>query len=127
MEFSAADAGVENCAGACDGKHGSPEARGIYTTDRVGVLFFFSSRRRHTRYKVTGVQTCALPISGTGQNERELADRMLLEGGVAVLAGSTFGEEGTGYLRLSYANSVDQIEEGLKRMKGVLEKTAAPA
>src|SRR5688500_20348591 len=26
------------------------------------VVFFFSSRRRHTRYKVTGVQTCALPI-----------------------------------------------------------------
>src|SRR5215467_9933831 len=28
-------------------------------------VFFFSSRRRHTRYKVTGVQTCALPISIT--------------------------------------------------------------
>src|SRR3712207_1360220 len=28
-------------------------------------VFFFSSRRRHTRYCVTGVQTCALPISGT--------------------------------------------------------------
>src|SRR5205807_5696956 len=27
------------------------------------IIFFFSSRRRHTRYKVTGVQTCALPIS----------------------------------------------------------------
>src|SRR5256885_15124132 len=27
------------------------------------LFFFFSSRRRHTRYKVTGVQTCALPIS----------------------------------------------------------------
>jgi aspartate/methionine/tyrosine aminotransferase len=66
-------------------------------------------------------------ITETGQNERELADRLLLEGGVAVLAGSTFGESGTGYLRLSYANSVDQIEEGLKRMKGVLEKTAALA
>ena len=30
----------------------------------VGFCFFFSSRRRHTRYiSVTGVQTCALPIS----------------------------------------------------------------
>jgi aminotransferase len=66
-------------------------------------------------------------ISKTGQNERELADRMLYEGGVAVLPGSTFGEAGKGYLRLSYANSIDQIEEGVKRMKGVLEKTAAPA
>ncbi len=66
-------------------------------------------------------------ITGTGQNERELADRLLYEGGVAVLAGSTFGEAGKGYLRLSYANSIEQIEEGVKRMKGVLEKTAARA
>jgi len=66
-------------------------------------------------------------IAGTGQNERELADRLLYEGGVAVLAGSTFGEAGKGYLRLSYANSIEQIEEGVKRMKGVLEKTAARA
>src|ERR1700737_2529285 len=66
-------------------------------------------------------------ITETGQNERELADRMLVGGGVALLAGSTFGQAGKGYLRLSYANSVDQIEEGVKRMKGVLEKTAARA
>jgi len=66
-------------------------------------------------------------ITQTGQDERVLADRMLNEGGVAVLAGSTFGKEGKGYLRLSYANSIDQIEEGVKRMKGVLEKTAARA
>src|SRR5256885_525242 len=30
--------------------------------NRIKLFFFFSSRRRHTRYKVTGVQTCALPI-----------------------------------------------------------------
>ncbi len=66
-------------------------------------------------------------ITETGQNERELADRMLYDGGVAVLAGTAFGEGGTGYLRLSYANSVEQIEEGVNRMKGVLEKTAARA
>ena len=66
-------------------------------------------------------------ITQTGQDERVLADRMLNEGGVALLAGSTFGKEGKGYLRLSYANSIDQIEEGVKRMKGVLEKTAARA
>jgi aspartate/methionine/tyrosine aminotransferase len=66
-------------------------------------------------------------ITETGQNERELADRMLYEGGVAVLPGTAFGEEGKGYLRLSYANSVDQIEEGVRRMRGVLEKIAATA
>jgi aspartate/methionine/tyrosine aminotransferase len=66
-------------------------------------------------------------ITETGQNERELADRMLYEGGVAVLPGTSFGEMGKGYIRLSYANSVDQIEEGVRRMRGVLEKIAATA
>src|SRR6266850_1051310 len=33
--------------------------------------FFFSSRRRHARYKVTGVQTCALPISRVADGEGE--------------------------------------------------------
>jgi aspartate/methionine/tyrosine aminotransferase len=66
-------------------------------------------------------------ITQTGQNERELADRMLNEGGVALLAGTSFGAAGKGYLRLSYANSVEQIEEGVKRMKGVLAKAAATA
>ena len=66
-------------------------------------------------------------VTGTGQNERELADRMLYEGGVAVLPGTSFGEMGKGYIRLSYANSVDQIEEGVRRMRGVLEKIAATA
>jgi aspartate/methionine/tyrosine aminotransferase len=66
-------------------------------------------------------------ITETGQDERQLADRMLYEGGVAVLAGTAFGEAGKGYLRLSYANSVDQIEEGVRRMRGVLEKIAATA
>ena len=64
-------------------------------------------------------------ITGTGLDQKELADRLLYEGGVALLAGTAFGDEGKGYLRLSYANSVEQIEEGVHRMKGVLEKTAA--
>src|SRR3546814_19898651 len=39
----------------------------LATTECLPVLFFFSSRRRHTRCAlVTGVQTCALPISGLG-------------------------------------------------------------
>jgi aspartate/methionine/tyrosine aminotransferase len=66
-------------------------------------------------------------ITGTGKNERELADRLLYEGGVALLAGTAFGQAGKGYLRLSFANSIEQIEEGVRRMKGVLEKQPATA
>src|SRR5437870_5914995 len=55
-------------------------------------------------------------ITGTGLDQKELADRLLYDGGVALLAGTAFGDEGKGYLRLSYANSVEQIEEGVHRM-----------
>ncbi|HYM49309.1 MAG TPA: pyridoxal phosphate-dependent aminotransferase [Candidatus Limnocylindrales bacterium] len=64
-------------------------------------------------------------ITGTGINERVLADRLLYEGGVAALPGTSFGDEGKGYLRFSYANAVPQIEEAMKRMKGVLEGAKA--
>lgn len=47
----------------------------------------------------------------------ELANYLLEEGGVAVLAGSSFGEFGAGYLRLSYANSLENISLAIERMK----------
>jgi aspartate/methionine/tyrosine aminotransferase len=52
-----------------------------------------------------------LPIS-----EGELARRLLDEAGVAVLSGTAFGAYGKGYLRLSYANSQDNIRKALERM-----------
>ena len=61
-------------------------------------------------------------VTGTGLDERELANRLLDEAGVAVLAGSDFGEHGAGYLRLSYANSVENLEAALAAMDGLLER-----
>ncbi|HVA89811.1 MAG TPA: aminotransferase class I/II-fold pyridoxal phosphate-dependent enzyme, partial [Chloroflexota bacterium] len=52
----------------------------------------------------------------TGLGARDLATRLLDEAGVATLAGSSFGAGGEGYLRLSYANSVENIQEALARM-----------
>jgi len=46
-----------------------------------------------------------------------LADYLLAEAGVAVLSGSAFGRFGEGYLRLSYANSMDNIREALNRIQ----------
>ena len=66
-------------------------------------------------------------IQQTGLDERKLADRLLYEGGVAVLPGTSFGEGGKGYLRLSYATSIDQLEEGVDRIKGVLEQAPTRA
>jgi aspartate aminotransferase len=55
-------------------------------------------------------------VTGIGLDTRELAERLLIDAGVAVLSGTAFGEYGEGYLRLSYANSLEQIEEALELM-----------
>jgi len=61
-------------------------------------------------------------ITGTGKNSKFLENYFLEEAGVAVLTGTSFGEFGEGYLRLSYANSVENIKEALGRMKTALER-----
>jgi aspartate aminotransferase len=59
-------------------------------------------------------------ITGTGKSSDELADLILEKAGVALLPGSSFGKFGAGYLRLSYANSIENIEKGLERMRAIL-------
>ena len=61
-------------------------------------------------------------ITGTGFSSRALADRLLDEAGVACLSGTAFGEFGEGYLRFSYANSMENIQEALRRIQGLLER-----
>lgn len=61
-------------------------------------------------------------ITGTGLTSKEAEDFFLQEAGVACLAGTSFGEYGQGYLRLSYANSVGAIQTALGRMAEALEK-----
>jgi aspartate aminotransferase len=55
-------------------------------------------------------------IQGTGFNERDLADRLLTEAGVAVLPGTAFGEAGKGYIRIAYTQSEDELKRGLKQI-----------
>ena len=55
-------------------------------------------------------------ITGTGLKSQELADRILNEAGVACLSGTCFGAFGEGYLRFSYANSLENIEKALDRI-----------
>ncbi len=59
-------------------------------------------------------------IEGTGKSSRELADLLLYEAGVAVLAGTSFGAYGEGFLRLSYANSEENISRALARIRETL-------
>ncbi len=60
-------------------------------------------------------------VRGTDLSAQELADRLLSEAGVAVLAGTAFGDYGEGFLRLSYANSLENIQEALDAMRSLLE------
>ena len=50
------------------------------------------------------------------RSSAEVADRLLNEAGVAVLHGTCFGREGEGYLRLSYANSLPNLEKAVSRI-----------
>jgi aspartate/methionine/tyrosine aminotransferase len=47
---------------------------------------------------------------------------LLDEAGVASIAGTSFGAYGEGYLRISYANSKENIAEAIRRMGGFLDK-----
>jgi aspartate/methionine/tyrosine aminotransferase len=80
--------------------------------------------------KIVGI-TCTKPhgafyafpnITGTGMNSRKLGDQLLQNAGVAVLPGISFGEYGEGYLRLSFANSVENIKKALDRIEKSLKK-----
>jgi len=61
-------------------------------------------------------------ITGTGFSSRALADRLLDEAGVAGLSGTAFGEFGEGHLRFSYANSMENIQEAIRRIRALLQR-----
>ncbi len=61
-------------------------------------------------------------ITGTGRKSRELAEKLLEDAGVAVLSGTAFGEHGEGYLRLSYANSPENLRDAVRRIREYIGK-----
>jgi aspartate/methionine/tyrosine aminotransferase len=61
-------------------------------------------------------------IKGTGIKSKQMEVSLLDEAGVASIAGTSFGSYGEGYLRISYANSLENIAEAVRRMGGFLEK-----
>lgn len=59
-------------------------------------------------------------ITGTGMTAKELQTRMLEEAGVATVAGTSFGVNGEGYIRFSYANSTENIKKAIERIGTLL-------
>jgi aspartate aminotransferase len=56
-------------------------------------------------------------ITGTGRDSRTLADALLREAGVACLSGTAFGRSGEGYLRFSFANSIENLRKAVERIQ----------
>lgn len=97
--------------------------------DRVAE--FREAFRRRRTLVVDGLKaidgvSCVLPkgafyafpnITGTGRTSKEFADLLLEEYGVAAIAGTSFGDAGEGYLRLSYANSEENLAKALERIE----------
>lgn len=59
-------------------------------------------------------------ITGTGMTSQQCADFFLYEAGVACLNGATFGAHGEGFIRFSYANSIENIQEAIRRISVAL-------
>jgi len=101
----------------------SPESDAAVTT----MVAEFHKRRDilvEALSRMPGVR-CHLPegafyvfpdITETGWDDRELANALLDEVGVAVLRGSSFGPHGAGHIRLSYANSVENLKAAADRI-----------
>ena len=97
------------------------------TGDQSGVTTMVAEFKRRRDAIVDGLNalpgiSCLKPkgafyvfpnVSALGRPEDEIADALLNEAGVATLAGTSFGAYGKGYLRLSYANSLENIEKAL--------------
>ena len=60
-------------------------------------------------------------IKKTGLGSEEFAERLLNQEGVVVAPGSAFGEQGEGYIRISYATSVETIRKGMERIQKFVE------
>lgn len=57
-------------------------------------------------------------VRALGRSSQEVADGLLQHAGVACLPGSGFGARGEGFLRLSYATSIEQLERALELIEG---------
>ncbi|WP_163136584.1 aminotransferase [Bacillus subtilis] len=62
-------------------------------------------------------------IKSTGMSSEQFAEELLTQEKVAVVPGSVFGPSGEGYIRCSYATSIEQLQEALVRIKRFLHKT----
>ncbi|GIN62022.1 aminotransferase [Robertmurraya siralis] len=105
-------------------KHGNEDVNGMRKSYRRRRNYFVQSLNEiglecHT----PGGAFYAFPsIERTGLTSEQFAERLLVEEKVAVVPGNVFGQSGEGHIRCSYASSMEQLQESIKRMKRFLER-----
>ncbi|MFC4402648.1 aminotransferase [Gracilibacillus xinjiangensis] len=113
-------------------QHGALEA---LRNGRESVNDMTTSYRQRRNFVVKALNemglSCHLPggafyvfpsIKATGMTSEEFAEQLLEEERVAVVPGNVFGDSGEGYIRCSYATSIKQLDEAMKRMTRFVEK-----
>ena len=60
-------------------------------------------------------------IKKFGMTSDEFANRLLREEKLAVVPGTAFGASGEGFVRISYAYSIENLKEGIKRIKHFIQ------
>ena len=106
--------------------------------DVVRMVAEFRRRRDAFCQGLNGIPgfRCAIPggafyafanVRETGIGSKQLADMLLQDGGVACLNGGSFGEYGEGYIRFSYANSLENLLEAVERIRKVSVRWEATA
>jgi aspartate aminotransferase len=97
----------------------------------TAMMTAFDHRRRLVVERLNALPgvTCIMPkgafyafpdISGTGWQSKPLASALLEHAGVALIGGPDFGLHGEGFLRVSYANSEEKIEQAVARIADFL-------
>ena len=59
-------------------------------------------------------------VSGTGMTGEKFAEKCLYEAGVAIVPGTRFGKSAKDFVRFSFANSYENIEKALEKIKKIL-------
>lgn len=96
--------------------------------ERRGVIVDLLNQVPGFSCRTPGGAFYAFPnITGTGLSAQQIQNRLLEEASVATVAGTAFGHLGEGYVRFSYANSVENIRIALQRVTQLLGDTATVA
>jgi aspartate/methionine/tyrosine aminotransferase len=91
----------------------------------------FQQRRDFIHKSINAIPgfSCTLPegafylfpsVKTTGLNGRQIADLLLEKAGVATVAGESFGRLGAGHIRISYANSMENLELAVEKINNVI-------